>query len=76
MRPAHRRAPAWLQNDTSLVENIKHIHMVTKSTYILYSRPIRSSASTDGRTGALEEAGRAEQQITEAVSNELKLGRA
>ena len=30
--------------------------------------------STDGRKGALEEAGRAEQHITEAAPNELKLG--
>ena len=34
-------------------------------------RPIRSSGSTEG---ALEEAGRAEQHITEAAPNELKLG--
>ena len=44
--------------------------MVTKSVYIIL-RPIRSSGSTEG---ALEEAGRAEQHITEAAPNELKLG--
>ena len=42
---------------------------------ILYQRPIRSSSSTQGRKGALEEAGRTEQHIiTEAAPNELKLG--
>ena len=51
-------------------------YMVTKSTHkcTSYLRPIRSSGSTDGRKGALEEAGRAEQHITEAAPNELKLG--
>ena len=42
---------------------------------ILYLRPIRSSGSSHGPNGALEEAGRAEQHIiTEAAPNELKLG--
>ena len=40
---------------------------------ILYLRPIRSSGSSHGPNGALEEAGRAEQHIiTEAAPNELK----
>ena len=34
MRRAHRRAPAGIQNDTSLVENMKGIYMVTKSTNV------------------------------------------
>ena len=43
-----------------------------RRTYITL-RPIRSSGSTD--EGALEEAGRAEQNIiTEAAPNKLKLG--
>ena len=41
---------------------------------ILYLRPSRSLGSTDGRKGALEEAGRAVQHITEAAPNELELG--
>ena len=36
MRWADPRAPAWLQNDTSLVENMKGIHVVTKSTNVYY----------------------------------------
>ena len=45
--------------------------MVTKSSNPNYITPIRSSGST---AGALEEAGRAEQHITEAAPNQLKLG--
>ena len=73
MRRAHRRAPAWLQNDTSLVENMKDIfYMVTKSTHkcTSYLRPIRSSGSTEG---VLEETGRDDQHIiTRAAPNEIK----
>ena len=83
VRRAHHRAPAELQNDASLVENMKDMYMITKSSkvyiyilsivYILYLVPIRSLGSTEG---TLEAAGRGEQHIiTEAVPNELKLGR-
>ena len=36
MRRANRRPPAELQNDTSFVENVKDIYMVTKSTNVYY----------------------------------------
>ena len=45
--------------------------MVTKSSNVYYNTTDPIVSSTEG---ALEEAGRAEQHITEAAPNELKLG--
>ena len=61
-------------NDTSLVEYIKDIYMVAKSTNAYYVHDQSDPRVVHDRKGSLEEAARAEQRIiTDAAPNELKL---
>ena len=57
MRWAHRRAPALLQNDTSLVESMKDINMVSKYTnkYIFDQSDLRVAHTAVGVRSKMQE---------------------